>query len=286
MRIPYFSVCFMVLCMGAAIPAWALTTLQQELIYRVSFGRGEDVKLLLNQDVDVNLKNEEGWPMLAIAADRTDEEALEVVTALVEAGADVNLTDKNKNYPIINATRKNNAAVVAYLIEHGADIYVRDKDGYTVRNIAEQGQHDEVLALIDAKIKADEEHLARLKSPQNLNKLVRDYAHYNCLSQYWSYYFASKQDPEVEESEIMARRESAEQKALLTMQEIHRLFLMDANSLQSVGSNSKGTIQSELENMVSNRNRKTKGVGQEADAEKRCRRIANLWTVNFTATPR
>jgi ankyrin repeat protein len=60
------------------------------------------------------------------------EDNLEVITFLVERGADVNAHDNHGTTPLIYACRDGgNLEIIKFLVERGADVNARAEDGYT-----------------------------------------------------------------------------------------------------------------------------------------------------------
>jgi len=96
---------------------------------------------------DVNARNKDGTTALIVAIDKgyTD-----VVKALLEFGADVNLPDKKKGYtPLFFATDFGNLDVVRILLGAGADANARANDGHGPLSVA-WDHPDIVKALLEA----------------------------------------------------------------------------------------------------------------------------------------
>ncbi len=120
-----------------------------ELIYRTNLGRAADVALLISQGADVNASNENGVPLLALAASRADAEAVNILKTLVEAGADVNKTDKRGQNALFYAAKIGNKDSAEYLLSKNIRYAVFDNDGNNVRNFAHQAGHDDIVNAID-----------------------------------------------------------------------------------------------------------------------------------------
>lgn len=140
----------------AANAAWAQTApdTKNEIAYRAGLGRGDDVKLLIQQGANPNSKNEQGVPILLVAADRKDVQALPVVQALLEGGADVNAKDAQGQTALYYAARTGNAAVVDYLLKHKIDYYSIDRNGDIARTIAFRAGHTDIVELMDNYVKS------------------------------------------------------------------------------------------------------------------------------------
>jgi ankyrin repeat protein len=87
-----------------------------------------------NPRCDINKKyGPDDETLLHIMA--TNDE-LDIVIWLVSNGADVNILDKRKRAPIINAARRSNNHIVKYLVEHSSDINARSESGGTALHFA------------------------------------------------------------------------------------------------------------------------------------------------------
>ena len=60
------------------------------------------------------------------------------VKTLLEAGADVNITDVDKNTPLILAVWRGHRDTAMLLIENNADIYAINKDGFNAAGLAKK----------------------------------------------------------------------------------------------------------------------------------------------------
>jgi ankyrin repeat protein len=85
-------------------------------------GHVEIVKELLKTDIRVNHVNRIGWTALfeAILLGGGDERHTEIVRMLVDAGADVNVTDKEGLTPLAHAKNRNYTDIIAILEKAGA----------------------------------------------------------------------------------------------------------------------------------------------------------------------
>lgn len=105
----------------------------------------EKVKLLLDQGIDVNSANAQGWTALTNAA---YNQHLELVKFLVEHGADVNHANVNGTTVLMYAKSKiigtQNYQTLNYLLDHGADPSRKDlKRNWTILDyIQELGDQD------------------------------------------------------------------------------------------------------------------------------------------------
>ena len=144
----------------------------------------ENVAALRGTSIDVNLKDAVGRSPLRIAAEKGD---INVVTFLIENGADVNGTDANGNTSlifIINKTGnleiterllekgaavniqnrsgetalmyaawRGHANIVRLLLENRADVTLKNRQGSTALTLAESKEHLEIVGMLKAAVK-------------------------------------------------------------------------------------------------------------------------------------
>lgn len=132
---------------------------QKELLYRVHLGRAADVKLLVDMGQSPNLTNDEGVPILALAAMRKDPEGINVLQTLLDSGADINARDIQGQTALFHAARVGNKESVMFLLQHGINYYQVDNNGDIARNIAHQEGHAELLASMDDFVKLEAEKI-------------------------------------------------------------------------------------------------------------------------------
>jgi hypothetical protein len=148
-----------------------------EIIYRTNLGRAEDVAILIQQGASPNDTNEQGVPLIALAASRTDGEGMNTVKTLLEAGAAINKQDIQGQTPLFYAARYGNADIVKYLLEQNANFTLPDKTGKTVRNIAFESQQNSIIEQIDsfALSKNDAIKEGYIKTNSTLEERYRTY---------------------------------------------------------------------------------------------------------------
>lgn len=108
--------------------------------------RTELVKLLLAQGADPNAAhNHRSGAPLHYAADGcvgdpeyNSKQQLQTLRALLDAGAKVNMQDKNGATPLHRAVRTRSSDAVKYLLESGADPNLKNKPGSTPFHLAVQ----------------------------------------------------------------------------------------------------------------------------------------------------
>ena len=87
------------------------------------------VTWLVENGANVDLQDKDGLTALHYAC-QTDN-SCEVVSCLIKNGANINACTGNKVTPLMRAAKKGNSDVVSLLIAHGANVDLKDKDGDT-----------------------------------------------------------------------------------------------------------------------------------------------------------
>lgn len=232
--------------------------------------------MLVERLGNANTVDNMGWPLLAIAASRTDEEAFDVVKTLVDLGADVNYHGGRMNYPIMFAVQSGNADIVKYLLEQGANYRVTDPYGVQLVDYARQSNSPEVIEIVENAINEDVLYLADSRSQKHLDKITYELAYHACALQYYTYYYSSGQDPV---TEAVQQATEAKHKEVIgrSMGELVTLFRLPKADATNLFHAARQVIFNELELMVSNRWRRTQGVGKPGDMEERCTRLTEKW---------
>jgi len=115
-------------------------------------GREAVVKLLLEAEADVNVKEVGDGRMALYIAAHNGHEA--VVKLLLEAEADINVKDNGGWIALYIATEVGHEVVVKLLLEAEADVNVKEiKDGAAALHVAAQGEHEAVVKkLLDSDL--------------------------------------------------------------------------------------------------------------------------------------
>ena len=117
----------------------------QEFLEACKQGNIEDVKRLLEQNVDVNAKDNYGQTALMLAE---GEGHTEIVEILIDNGADVNAKDIYGKTALMWAAINGHTEIVEILIDNGADVNAKDNDGQTALMLAEGEGHTEAAKLL------------------------------------------------------------------------------------------------------------------------------------------
>src|SRR6185369_17502889 len=159
----------------AAFAQQAGYTLDQELLYRINFGRADDVKILLDKGANPNAVSDVGEYALSIAIGREDSESAPIVRALLDKGANPNMYDKSNVYPIVNAVMSNKPLIVSNLMEKGADFHVKSPNGRTLIEIAKANNFKEMEKLLQDQIDKEAALNASLHSTDRFHQLINNY---------------------------------------------------------------------------------------------------------------
>ena len=104
----------------------------RQILEAAKNGDMAEIKALLVTDRDlVRARDKDGSTPLHCAVWKGHPE---VVSALIEAGADVNAHNENDHWgtsPLHAAAHANQAAIAQLLIDHGADVNAADREGRT-----------------------------------------------------------------------------------------------------------------------------------------------------------
>ena len=116
-------------------------------------GAPETVRWMLDQGVEVNYFDDEGYSPLQTAVLREDEASLDLVRALLESGADVNASGTLSETALHKAAALGDEAIVRLLLEHGADAAAWDSEHVARQpaDYAEEAGHEGVARLLRAR---------------------------------------------------------------------------------------------------------------------------------------
>lgn len=93
----------------------------------------DGVLAALRNGDDANVQDQMGWTSLHWAADMgmADGEREKIFSALIQAGADLNVRDLEGSTPLLVACRSGNGDLVRQLIAAGANIHAANNKGWT-----------------------------------------------------------------------------------------------------------------------------------------------------------
>lgn len=155
---------FLFINLVAVLPASAQMNeaqLRKEAIYRASLGRADDVRLLLNQGASPDLTNDDGTPLLALAAARKDSEAIPVMKVLLEKGANINAKDKQGRTALFAASQQSIIPNIQFLLDNNINYYAIDNKGDVARTVAFREGRPDIVAIMDNFVKAQSVKVAK-----------------------------------------------------------------------------------------------------------------------------
>ena len=108
-------------------------------------GHAKCVELLLEAGADVNMKDKNGDTALIEASNKGHDKCVKLLT---EAGADVNIQNNNGFTSVMEASLMGHYKCVELLLEWGADVNMRSTGGDTALVWAGRNGHDKCLELL------------------------------------------------------------------------------------------------------------------------------------------
>jgi ankyrin repeat protein len=115
--------------------------------FAVFFAQREIVKALLNAGADVNLPSRESMKVTPLASAAAAKQT-DIARELIAHGANVNARAAGGHIPLHEASATGNVELVNLLIEHGADVNTKTDDGKTRLDFATEYEQPEVIALL------------------------------------------------------------------------------------------------------------------------------------------
>jgi uncharacterized protein len=121
--------------------------LNAQLLIAAQNGNIKEVRSLISQATDVNVRDEYGWTPLLWAAmnGHTD-----VVRVLLVSGANPNTRNKYGWTPLMWAAGQGYGEIVRSLIASGARLNAQDRNGWTAIMWAWDGNHQETVAILQS----------------------------------------------------------------------------------------------------------------------------------------
>lgn len=256
-----------------ALAQGAQRSIQEDLMYRISFGRPDDVKVLLEKNAETNTYGSMGDTPLTLAVNRNPGDAEVIIKALLAKGADPNFPDKNGIYPLEVAIKQDKVTLVKALIEGGADVQMRTLEGSSMADLAFRLGKKPVVDAINEKIVQDKELEQKMYDPQRLLSLIHQFSTNICEMNYWNSYYVSLHNP----SENMQTKEKIEKNRVLaekTAQQIAMYF--PSVKIESYIKYSAESINNVFKALPDNKARDENNIGKEEDAHRRCKEVADV----------
>lgn len=157
-----FALALAVLRPAMAADDW----LKTDIHYAAWYGLMPELMAEIEKGVDVNVKDDLGRTPLHFAAykgristtpvadrqpgtpDPGNYKTAEMVEALLEAGADVHVQDKDGSTPLLEAVPNGNLEIVEMLLKAGARPDVENRHGDTPATMAQRRKHKEIEAVL------------------------------------------------------------------------------------------------------------------------------------------
>ncbi len=252
-------------------PTFADKEMDNSLIYYTYFGKEHQAVSILEKGANPNAVDKHQWPALAIAADRSDAQSFPIAKALIEAGADIN-AGHNHNYPITNAIKNANLQLAELLINKGVNLRVHNQEGTPLLTLAKDLGDERIINLVEKILFEQKQTQDFLTSQAYLNQLTTTYKFNHCAVQYWNFYLRSKQDKDMNADNIKDIITFHANKAVAAGYAAAQYFpQVYTQSYEVMAGNQRATITENLNSLISNRNRRSQGVGTAADLAMRCK---------------
>ena len=116
-----------------------------ELIDDLILAMKKKVKELLETDININIKDDDGYTALTHSVYGG---YLKCVKLLIKKGANVNIKDNNGYTALMEATTHGHIEIVKFLLENDADPNIRDNKGYTALMIAADTENPEIVKVL------------------------------------------------------------------------------------------------------------------------------------------
>ena len=114
------------------------------------FGHVNAARWLLDAGADVHARSTNELVNQPLHAAAAGEASPEMLTLLLNSGAEVNARQRGGFTPIQATAQNGNLAATRLLLERGADAAARTDDGQTALSFALEGGHEEVVRLLRA----------------------------------------------------------------------------------------------------------------------------------------
>jgi uncharacterized protein len=119
--------------------------LNAQLLIAAQNGNIKEVRSLISQATDVNIRDEYGWTPLLWAAMNGHTDVVEV---LLVSGANPNTRNKYGWTPLMWAAGQGYGEIVRLLVASGARLNAQDRNGWTAMMWAWDGNHQETVAIL------------------------------------------------------------------------------------------------------------------------------------------
>lgn len=125
------------------------------------------IRLLLDNNADMNLQNIYGNTVLHIAAYSNNYSAIK---SFLQRGINPNVTNNEGETPIMFAILHKSIQIVELLIQYGADLTIQDKNGMQIFDYLISFKNEEIENLIDNSKKIRQDFLQKQKLKQQIEE--------------------------------------------------------------------------------------------------------------------
>jgi hypothetical protein len=302
-----------------ALSAREQKKLRDEIIYRTSLGRADDVKILIEKGASPDEVNDSKTPLISLASSRSDAQGLAIIKILLEAGADINKVDSRGKNALIYAAKSGNKAVVEYLLSKKIKFAAVDNSGSNARSIAYLTGNNEIVEILDNYVRGQNE--AARKESDEINKEIADkikkyndkiqeqirketdernkiklatsktgaiqqevynLAFASCSASYLEFCNTNGQQTQFGAKEIISNINSQNSRATEHANNLIKAFYVKKDVVENIMTVSSDSIKAQLSQYDTNEARTDDGVGTVEDMNRRCSLIADTWQ----ATPK
>ncbi|HEX5964917.1 MAG TPA: ankyrin repeat domain-containing protein [Pyrinomonadaceae bacterium] len=116
--------------------------------FAVFFGQSDVVTALLDAGAEVNAASRESMKVTPLASAAASKQT-EIARVLIAHGANVNARAAGGHIPLHEASANGNVELVKLLIENGADVNAKTDDGKTPLDFAKEYNRPEVIELLE-----------------------------------------------------------------------------------------------------------------------------------------
>lgn len=111
------------------------------------------VRILLNAGADINATDKMGITLLMLACGKSTQSYKEIAKLLIDKGARINEYDRLGYTPLLLSLSGGSDEIAELLIEKGADVYAQTKYGETALSLAEKAGYSKIIVLLQLKLK-------------------------------------------------------------------------------------------------------------------------------------
>jgi len=123
--------------------------LGSKLVEAIEYGKDKLIKILIEQDINLNYQDEDGYTALMRAVENNN---IEIVKILINKKVKLDLVDRYNYSALIIALDQEKEEIALLLIENGANLTIETNDKTTAITIAKKWNNTKVEKLINQKL--------------------------------------------------------------------------------------------------------------------------------------